>query len=115
MEREYTDDLIELAAYGIDETIDPDETVEVNLRDLMRIHQALGVLNNFFHQRMHYPDIESVHKFLGSRGDGKGYDLISRSYYGWIRDMIPKHIDERFDDNTFDSPLSPYYYKSNKG
>jgi len=48
---------------------------------------------------------------MGERGSNRAYDLISKSNYGLLRDMLPKHLDELFDEGAFDSPKMPFYFK----
>ena len=42
--KNYTDNIVEYVTYGIEEHIKPDETVEVNLRDLMFVAATLREL-----------------------------------------------------------------------
>jgi len=49
--------LVEYATYGIAENIASDETVEVNLRELLIVKATLQELVQFFHNEMHYPTI----------------------------------------------------------
>lgn len=77
----------------------------------MFVLQTLAEFNQFFHQRMHYPDVAAVHRFLGSRGTPDAYDVLSEAYYQRMRDMLPADIEVAFDESTrFDHPLSPAYY-----
>ena len=110
--KKYTKNIVDYATYGIEEQIKPDETVEVNLRDLMFIAATLQELIRFFHNIDHYPTIEDVNNYLGGRGDKRAYDLISKSNYELIRKMLPKHVDDMFDEGAFDSPEMPYYFEA---
>ncbi|KZN48595.1 hypothetical protein N474_24775 [Pseudoalteromonas luteoviolacea CPMOR-2] len=49
MTREFTENLEEIATFGF-EKIDPDEKVEVNLKDLMYVFSTLQEYQRFFHQ-----------------------------------------------------------------
>jgi hypothetical protein len=98
--------------YGLD-TIPADQMVTVSLRDLMYAHQAFGEFVQFFHQRLHYPDMAAVHRFLGSRGSGDAIDVLWESYYTRMRRMIP---DEALGDGErFEHPLPPSYYDPDDG
>jgi hypothetical protein len=100
----------ERVSYGLD-TIPTDRMVTVPLRDLMYAHQAFGEFVRFFHQRLHYPDVAAVHRFLGSRGSGDAIDVLWESYYERMRKMIPADIDEAFaDGERFEHPLTPSYF-----
>ncbi|NQV27002.1 MAG: hypothetical protein HQ518_21845 [Rhodopirellula sp.] len=106
--KEYTT-VEEQIEYGLD-TIDMERTVEVRLRDLMYVHQTMAELNRFFHQPLHYPDLEEVKRFIGTV-DGGAYRAIHRCLYDVMRNMLPKDIDEAFGDGErFDHPNFPYYY-----
>ena len=98
--------------YGL-ETIPPDRMVSVPLRDLMYVHQTLAEFVQFFHQPMHYPDLQAVKRFLGSRGSGDAYDVLSESVYERMREMLPPDIHEAFGDGErFEHPLTPSYFHS---
>lgn len=98
--------------YGLD-TIPVDRTVTVGLRDLMYIHQTLSELIRFFHQPAHYPDLQAIENFLGSRGSGDAFDALVEAQYHRIRDMIPADINDAFGEGErFDHPLLPAYYST---
>lgn len=97
--------------YGLD-TIPADRMVSVPLRDLMYVHQTLTEFVQFFHQRMHYPDLEAVREFLGTRGSGGAIDVLFEAQYERIRGMIPPDIDEAFaEGERFEHPLPPTYFE----
>lgn len=106
--KEYTS-VEEQVEYGLD-TIDPDRTVEVSLRDLMFTYQTIGLLINFFHQPLHFPNSESIEKFLGDQNQG-AYHLLSEVYYKRLYDVWPEDIRQGFDESRFDNPNPPYYYQ----
>jgi hypothetical protein len=99
----------ERVEFGLD-TISEDRTVEVSLRDLLFIHQALSELNQFFHQRMHYPDLAAVHEFLGTLGSGGGYEVLSEALYGKLGDMLRDDLNDLFDEGIFEHPDPPAYF-----
>ena len=109
--KKYTHNIVEYATYGIDEHIDAAETVEVNLRDLLFVAQTLQELIRYFHNDMHYPTIGDVQEYMGERGSNRAYDLISKANYEVMREMLPKHLDDLFDEGVFDSPESPFYFE----
>lgn len=101
--------------YGLD-TIPPDRTVTVSLRDLMYVHQTLQEFVRFFHQPLHYPDLAAVQRFLGTRDSGDAMDVLGESVYKRMYDMIPPDIDQAFaDGERFEHPLSPSYYDPDDG
>jgi hypothetical protein len=96
--------------YGLD-TIPPERVVEVPLRDLMYVHQTLAEFVQFFHQPMHYPNLQAVEQFLGSRGSGGAIDILAESVYKRMREMLPPDIHEAFGEGErFEHPLPPSYY-----
>lgn len=108
----FTDDIVRYAYHGIDEHIEPDETVVVNLRDLMKVKATLAELVQFFHQPMHYSTIEDVHKYMGNTDSNGAFALLGDANYDIMRRMLPKKIDDLFDTDAFDAPEKPYYFKS---
>jgi hypothetical protein len=80
--------ILEIVEFGLTEIPD-DRKVEVSLRDLIFIHQALGELNRFFHQPQHLPDVEAVKDFMGDRSSGGGYEVLHTAYYRKCSQMMP--------------------------
>ena len=100
----------EQVEYGLD-AISPDRKVEVSLQDLFYVYQVLTEFVRFFHQPMHYPNIELVEKFLGDADEG-AFRLLHECVYGKLRDVWPEDVIEKIDDSVFQNPKFPYYYKS---
>lgn len=103
----------EQVAYGLD-AISADRTIEVSLRDLFSVHQVIGEFVRFFHQPMHYPDIESVERFLGAADEGAVH-LLFQCYYDTLRDIWPADVVEKIEGGIFDHPKPPYYFKAADG
>ncbi|SCZ58425.1 hypothetical protein SAMN04488118_103289 [Epibacterium ulvae] len=115
MAKTYSKDLIACANYGIDEKIDANTTVQVPLRDLLKVHATLGEFNRFFHQPLHYQTVDQVNEFLGSFDDPRAYKLLHTAYYELLGEMLPDYVNDMFSDGHFDAPFSPYYFKENDG
>ncbi|MCE2029816.1 hypothetical protein [Sessilibacter corallicola] len=113
MSKEYTTNLVEIATHGF-EAIDPNETVEVNLKDLMYVFSTLQEYQRFFHQPLHYQSLEDVEQFLGSVDDTAGFKLLHTAIHEKMRDMLPKHINDKYGEGDFDSPKIPFYYNTNR-
>lgn len=113
MKKEYTENLEEIATFGF-EAIDPDEKVEVNLKDLMYVFSTLQEYQRFFHQPLHYQGIEDIERFLGSVNDHAGFKLLHTSIHKKMRDMLPEHIEEKYGEGNFDCPKLPFYYDENR-
>ena len=113
MSNEYTYNLEEIVTYGF-EAIDADETVEVNLKDLMYVFSTLQEYQRFFHQPMHYQNLKDIEQFLGSANNNAGTKILSTAIHKKMRDMLPKHIDEKYDKGDFDSPKVPFYYDAKR-
>jgi hypothetical protein len=95
--------------YGLD-SIEPDRTVEMSLRDLMYVFETIGELKRFFHQPLHYQSLADVEKFLGTVDHG-AYAAIHKCYYHILRKVLPKDIEDAFGEGErFEHPDSPYYY-----
>lgn len=101
----------EIVEFGL-EAIPEGRKVEVPLRDLMHIHQVLSEWNRFFHQPLHYQNIEAVAAFLGSRDSGGGHEVLSEALYEKLGLMLPEDILEKLEASAFDHPENPAYYKS---
>jgi hypothetical protein len=99
----------EQVEYGLD-AIDPSRTITISLRDLLYVHQVLGELIRFFHQRSHYPTIEAVEHYLGTVENG-AFHVLGLAYYHRFRDVWPEDIQVAFDEGGFQNPNKPYYYK----
>jgi len=68
LNKEYTDNIEEIATFGLD-GVDPEEKVAVNLTDLLYVFSTLQEYQRFFHQPSHYESLEDVQRFLGSEND----------------------------------------------
>lgn len=115
MTKEYTRDIVAYAYHGIDEHIPADKTVEVNLRDLMRVQATLQELVQFFHNPSHYPKLEDIHEYMGSRETNGAYKLLSLANYKIMNRLLPPEIEELFQESAFDAPVSPYYFEDKDG
>jgi hypothetical protein len=99
----------ERVVFGL-ETIPEERTVTVSLRELLFVQQTLSELNQFFHQRMHYPDLAAVHEFMGTRRSGGAYGVISEALYAKLGSMLPEDVNEAFDAGIFEHPDPPAYF-----
>ena len=95
--------------FGLD-TIPEDRTVEVPLRELMRIHETLNELVGFFHHPENFPDIGTMIRFMGNDEYDGAFQEISSRYYNTMLPMVPQDIQDRIED--FDPGGSPNYDNS---
>lgn len=104
-------DINEQIEFGLD-SIDPEQTIEIRLKDFMMIYKTFEEFNRFFHQPLHYPSIEDIEIYLGNKDSG-AYSVISKVYYQILPQYLPKEIEEKFgeEDDPFDISKYPYYYK----
>ena len=94
------------------ESIPPDRTVSVPLRDLIYVYQTLAELIQFFHQPDHYPDLRSIEQFIGTRGSGGALDILFESHYRRMHGMMPGDILEAFAmGDRFEHPQAPRYFE----
>ncbi len=98
--------------YGL-EKIDPNRKIEVSLKDFLFMHNTIAEFVRFFHQPMHYENLEDVEKFLGDKDKG-GFHLLCEILYNKFeyRTILPKDIQEMIDNSELENPNYPYYYKS---
>jgi hypothetical protein len=99
----------DVVEYGLDR-ISPDRTVSVPLRDLVRVLKSFEGLNAFFHQPTHYPHIDAIHDFLGSRTNGGAYQVISEALYDTLPRLLPDDILRAIEAGAFEHP-EPLAYR----
>ena len=97
--------------FGLD-SIDPEKTIEIKLKDFMLIYKTFEEFNRFFHQPRHYPTIEDIEIYLGNIKAG-AFSLITDIYYETLPQYLPKNIKNNFgyENDPFDISKYPYYYK----
>ena len=104
----------EQVIFGL-ESIDPDRKIEVSLKDLMYVHQAIGEWIRYLHQPSHYRNIKDLEAFLGSVKEDNGFKVLHEAYYNKLRAMVPLDIEEQFGEgDVFDNPNLPFYFKMNR-
>jgi hypothetical protein len=99
----------DVVEYGLDR-ISPDRAVSVPLRDLVRMLKSFEELNAFFHQPAHYPNIDAIHAFLGSRTNGGAYQVISEALYDTLPRLLPKDVLRDVEEGAFEHP-EPLAYR----
>ena len=65
-----------------------EQTVEVSVNEVVQLYLLLEKLNDFFHQPLNYPDVQSLYAFLGNADNGV-YREIATAYYGVIQTWLP--------------------------
>lgn len=92
-------------------TIPARRKVSVSLRDLMFVHQTLAEFMQFFHQPMHYTELQDVHRFMRKTGCG-ALEVLGEALYRRMREMLPPDMDEAFGEGErFEHPLPPRYFR----
>ena len=106
-----SEDINKQIEFGLN-SVDPEKTIEIKLKDFMIIYKTFEEFNRFFHQPMHYPSIEDLEIYLGNKDSG-AYSIINKIYYKVLPQYLPKEIEEKFgeEDDPFDISEYPYYYK----
>jgi hypothetical protein len=92
------------------ENIDDERVIEMKLKDFIHLYKAIEEFRRFFHQRMHYPTIEDVNIYIGNKNFG-AFSVLNKMYCKVLDQYLPKDIEELIDDNKFQNPKYPYYYK----
>lgn len=97
--------------YGL-EKVDEDRKIEVSLKDFLLLHNIVGEFIRFFHQPLHYKNLEDVKKFLGDKDSG-ALNLLCEIYYKKFhyRDIFPEDIKDMIDNSQFENPDYPYYHE----
>jgi len=111
--KRYSEDLEKIIIYG-HEKVDSSEMVEVNLRNLLYVYSVMQEYIRFFHQPNHYKSLDDINNFLGCIDEPKGFKILHESVYNKMRDMLPEHIHEKYDEGDFDSPSLPFYYNEDR-
>jgi hypothetical protein len=106
----YTENIVDYVTYGIDENIDAEDTIEVSLRDLVFVSQTLQEFIQFFHNIDHYPTLEEVNKYLGTKNSNGAYDLFSKANYEVMPRMLPDKVRKLYENGAFDNPEKPFYF-----
>jgi len=70
--------------------------------------KIFGELNAFFHQPMHYPDVEALSAFLGSRKGAGAYGLISEAYYRVLPSLLPPDLMTTIEEGELDHRRVPH-------
>ena len=78
-------------SYGLRKVKNKSGKIKICRGDLMFIFFTLEELVSFFHNRMHYPDLKAVKKFIGNKNHG-AYKAMSTSYYKKLCNNLPKDI-----------------------
>jgi len=113
MDRVFTNNQVEIVEYDLDK-IAENETVEVNLKDLMYVYRTLQEYMRFFHQPTHYPKLSDVESFLGQANDPAGFKILQEAVYSKMSPMMPEYIKDMFEEGDFDCPKLPTYYNEKK-
>ena len=113
MERIFTFDQVSLVEKDLDR-ISADETCEVNVKDLIYIYRTLQECVRFFHNPMHYTELDDLEKFMGTLDDPGAFTLLKNCVYKKIPKMIPDHIDQDMADGFYEPEEVPFYYNENR-
>lgn len=76
------------------ESFSKEETIEVNLQQLLFIYKAIEEWRTYFHNPEHYPSLDEVKKFIGNHNEGM-YSVLSHIYINVFGNMIPKDVEDR--------------------
>ena len=101
----------EIVEYNLDK-IPKNEMLQISIKDYIYIRRVLEEFNRYFHNLNHYQSIDDIMNFLGNKDSGDAYEILSTAIYDKLYKVnLPKEIQEMIDNDTFDSPLYPRYYK----
>ena len=104
-----TPSINEIVEYGLD-SLDPNETINVNIKDLIYIYKSFEEFNRFFHQPLHFKKLDDIVQYLGNKDEG-AYSIIHKVYYKIFDRMLPPHIKDIVEDDDFQHPEYPFYYE----
>jgi hypothetical protein len=99
----------DVVEYGLDR-IAPDRIVSVPVRELVRLLKIFEELNAFFHQPMHYPNVDAVNAFMGTRTDGGAFQVISDTLSDVLPRLLPDDISKDLETGAFEHP-EPLAYR----
>lgn len=78
-------------------SISDNETVEVNLKELLVIYKAIEDWRTFIHNSQHYPTIEVMLKYIGNRDKGM-YSTMNQIYIKIFSSLLPNDIYDRLEE-----------------
>lgn len=78
-------------------SISTDESIEVNLKDLLFIYMSIEEFRKYLHNEDHYPSLDTIKAYIGNRTTGM-YSVLDHIYINIFGVMLPKEIEKRLDD-----------------
>jgi hypothetical protein len=97
----------ECVEYGLDQ-VDEERVVEVPLRDLLFVHKTLGELIRFFQNPSHYPDLDTVHDFVGNTEEG-ALRVLWDAHHEKLSEAFPTDVASAVESGDFDHPEATDY------
>lgn len=103
----------EIVEYGI-ESISGDKEVILSRKDFIYLYKTIGELRRFFHNGMHYPDIERVQKYIGNIDDQGMFSVLNKVYIDVLDKYLDEQIEELLESDDLNCPYYPFYYFGNE-
>lgn len=76
------------------DSINENEKVEINLKDLLYLFKVMEEFNNFFHQESNYQNSFEVQDYMKSGA----YNVIRELYYDTLWSCLPKDIQTKIEN-----------------
>ncbi|KUJ61172.1 hypothetical protein AR687_14680 [Flavobacteriaceae bacterium CRH] len=90
-------------------TVDNKSKVTLDLKDFLLIYRTIEELRRFFHNQDHYPNLKTIHKFLGDRDSGM-MSIIDNIYLDVLDKHLNKESEKILEFDAFHAGLIPFYY-----
>jgi hypothetical protein len=103
--------LEEIINYGIN-NLDSESNISLTLKDFIFIYRTIEELRRFLHNEDHYPDLNTVHKFIGNNKSGM-LNIINKIYGDILNKALTEDIENILESDLFHSNLIPFYYNYN--
>lgn len=69
------------------------DTIEINLKQLLFVYKAIEEWRDYFHSDTHYPTLEEVKKYVGTKDQGM-YSVLNHIYLKIFDNVFSKDMED---------------------
>jgi len=103
-----TGSIEDIISYGLD-TIEDGKSVNLPLKDFLLVYRTIEELRRFFHNKDHYPNLETIHTYVGNKNHGMGV-ILNKIYLDILDKAIDSDIEDLLESKPLYCNLIPFYY-----
>lgn len=74
-------------------SISEDDTIEIGLKQLLFVYKAIEEWRDYFHNDAHYPTLEEVKKYVGTKDQGM-YSVLDHIYLKIFDNVFSKDMED---------------------